>query len=124
MPKVDDEALQARHSSPNHLDLTSLDSFLPTLSFFSTDSDLLSSSVLIIPGGPASSKMSQNSRLQNLLKTAHQDKTLVAFICAGTLSALTSGVGNGGPITSHPSVKEDLEKGRSKYEMKRSPLAF
>lgn len=113
-----------RHSSPNHLNLTSLNSFFPTLSFYFTDSDLLSSSVLIVPGGPASSKMSQNSRLQKLLKTAHQSQTLVAFVCAGTLSALTSGVGTGGPITSHPSVKADLEKGKSKYEMRRSPLAF
>jgi len=55
--------------------------------------------------------MSENPRVQKLLQTAHQKGTLIGCICAGTLSALTAEIGFGGKITSHPSVREKLEKG-------------
>ena len=35
------------------------------------------------------------------------------MICAGSLAAKTSGIALGKPITSHPSVKAELEKGTS-----------
>ena len=37
------------------------------------------------------------------------------MICAGSLAAKSSGIALGEPITSHPSVKGDLEKRESRF---------
>ncbi|GAA5891321.1 hypothetical protein JCM6882_004656 [Rhodosporidiobolus microsporus] len=64
-----------------------------------------------IPGGAkGAERLSQDPGVQELLQQFWDQQKLVACICAGSLAAKTAGIGLGGRITSHPSVKGDLEK--------------
>ncbi|GAA5998337.1 uncharacterized protein JCM10292_001131 [Rhodotorula paludigena] len=67
---------------------------------------------VVVPGGAkGAERLSQDPEVQDLLRSFYfdQDK-LVATICAGSLAAKTAGIGVGGRITSHPSVRGELEK--------------
>ena len=82
----------------------------------------------MIPGGAKGAEtISHNSEVQDLIRYYHQEpKKLVGMICAGklansfpliqdqfslgSLAAHTSGLPRS-KITSHPSVKEQLDKG-------------
>ncbi|BGP14407.1 hypothetical protein JCM10213_004531 [Rhodosporidiobolus nylandii] len=66
---------------------------------------------VFIPGGAkGAERLSQDSNVQRLLWQFYEAGKLVGCICAGSLAAKTAGIGLGGRITSHPSVKGDLEK--------------
>ncbi|GAA6000394.1 hypothetical protein JCM10207_007994 [Rhodosporidiobolus poonsookiae] len=66
---------------------------------------------VIVPGGAkGAERLSQDDGVQTLLWEFFEAQKLVACICAGSLAAKTAGIGLGGRITSHPSVKGDLEK--------------
>lgn len=81
---------------------------------------LQSFDALIVPGGAGgASTMSQHAKLREALKAGEQQGQLLGLICAGPLAALESQVGLGGPITSHPSVKEKLS---SSYQYEEKPV--
>ncbi|GAA6038952.1 hypothetical protein JCM8097_000591 [Rhodosporidiobolus ruineniae] len=64
-----------------------------------------------VPGGAkGAERLSGSSDVQHLLWTFYESQKLVGTICAGSLAAKAAGIGLGGRITSHPSVKGDLEK--------------
>ncbi|GAA5858460.1 hypothetical protein JCM8547_007316 [Rhodosporidiobolus lusitaniae] len=64
-----------------------------------------------VPGGAkGAERLAKDPDVQQLLWTFHEAGKLVACICAGSLAAKSAGIGLGGRITSHPSVKGDLEK--------------
>ncbi|KAF9652347.1 DJ-1 [Thelephora ganbajun] len=66
--------------------------------------------LLVIPGGAKGAKtLSNNSFVQRLVREYLRSSKYVGMICAGSLAALTSGLPKQ-PITSHPSVKGQLEK--------------
>ncbi|KAF9517802.1 hypothetical protein BS47DRAFT_1290421 [Hydnum rufescens UP504] len=74
------------------------------------DNARLSYDVLVIPGGMEGAKtLSQNIIVQDLVRAYIGKNKIVGMICAGTLTALTSGLPRQ-PLTSHPSVREQLEK--------------
>jgi len=63
---------------------------------------------LVIPGGAKGAEtMSQNPAVQALVREYIQKQKTVGMICAGSLTALTSNLPRQ-PLTSHPSVKNDL----------------
>lgn len=55
-------------------------------------------------------RLSQDREVQRLLRAFHDQGKLVGMICAGVLAAKTSGIALGQRLTSHPSVKGELEK--------------
>ncbi|GAA5821192.1 hypothetical protein JCM11251_004508 [Rhodosporidiobolus azoricus] len=64
-----------------------------------------------VPGGAkGAERLSRDPGVQDLLMHFYESQKLVACICAGSLAAKTAGIGFGGRITSHPSVKAELEK--------------
>ncbi|BGP38419.1 hypothetical protein JCM10450v2_002364 [Rhodotorula kratochvilovae] len=66
---------------------------------------------VVVPGGAkGAERLSADPGVQDLLAQYHAQGKLVACICAGSLAALSAGVGLGGRITSHPSVRAQLEK--------------
>ncbi|GAA5821450.1 hypothetical protein JCM3770_007087 [Rhodotorula araucariae] len=66
---------------------------------------------VVVPGGAkGAERLSADPGVQDLVAQYHADGKLVACICAGSLAALSAGVGLGGRITSHPSVRSKLEK--------------
>ncbi|KAK4047582.1 hypothetical protein OIO90_006123 [Microbotryomycetes sp. JL221] len=66
---------------------------------------------IIIPGGAkGAERLSQDKLVQQLVRDFYNQGKLVGMICAGSLTAKTSGIAQGERITSHPSVKGDLEK--------------
>ncbi|KAF9788647.1 DJ-1 [Thelephora terrestris] len=66
--------------------------------------------LLVIPGGlKGAETLSKNSSVQLLIREYLNSDKYVGMICAGTLAALTSGLPKQ-PITSHPSVKSQLDK--------------
>ncbi|KAE8224461.1 hypothetical protein CF319_g2641 [Tilletia indica] len=66
---------------------------------------------LIVPGGAEGAKtISENPDVQALLASAYGQGKLIGCICAGSLAAKTAGIGKDNAITSHPSVKAELEK--------------
>ncbi|GAA5979515.1 hypothetical protein JCM11641_005419 [Rhodosporidiobolus odoratus] len=64
-----------------------------------------------IPGGAkGAERLSQDKGVQELLWEFYESGKLVGCICAGSLAAKSARIGFGGAITSHPSVKSQLEK--------------
>ncbi|KAI8583577.1 hypothetical protein K450DRAFT_221782 [Umbelopsis ramanniana AG] len=65
---------------------------------------------IIIPGGAGGAKvLSESVLVQKLVSSFYENQKIVAFICAGTLVAKSAGVPEGHKVTSHPSVKDQLE---------------
>ncbi|KPV76561.1 uncharacterized protein RHOBADRAFT_52552 [Rhodotorula graminis WP1] len=65
---------------------------------------------VVVPGGAkGAERLSTDKGVQRLVRDYYDDGKLVACICAGSLAAKTAGIGLGGRITSHPSVRDDLE---------------
>jgi len=74
---------------------------------------------LVVPGGAKGAEtLSGNKTVQGLVKEFIENKKLVGMICAGSLAALTSGLSKQ-PITSHPSVKDQLS---SAFEYSENPV--
>ncbi|KAL4254364.1 Class I glutamine amidotransferase-like protein [Abortiporus biennis] len=66
--------------------------------------------LLVIPGGAKGAEtISSSSPVQHLVREYIKEGKFVGMICAGSLAALKSGLSKQ-PITSHPSVKGQLEK--------------
>ncbi|BGP23280.1 DJ-1 family protein [Rhodotorula toruloides] len=66
---------------------------------------------VVVPGGAkGAERLSGEKRVQELLWRFWSEQKLVGCICAGSLAALTSQIGLGGALTSHPSVRSQLEK--------------
>ncbi|KAG8862967.1 hypothetical protein FRB96_000387 [Tulasnella sp. 330] len=64
---------------------------------------------IIVPGGAkGADTLSKNETVQQLLRDYHEKGKVVGMICAGSLAALTASLPRG-KLTSHPSVKSDLE---------------
>lgn len=67
---------------------------------------------IIVPGGNKGAEIiSSNNDVSQLLQAFYAKGKIVACICAGSLAAKAAGIGSDHAITSHPSVKEQLEKG-------------
>ncbi|KAF8501829.1 class I glutamine amidotransferase-like protein [Gautieria morchelliformis] len=67
--------------------------------------------LVVVPGGAEGAKtISQDGRVQRMLQNHYQQGKLVAMICAGSVAAKTAKIGLGSALTSHPSVKADLEQ--------------
>jgi len=70
-----------------------------------------------VPGGAkGADTIANHLKVQRMLQTHYEQGKLVGMICAGSLAAKKAGVGKGGKITSHPSVKAELQKGTSDFE--------
>ncbi|CAG8565881.1 5499_t:CDS:2 [Paraglomus brasilianum] len=66
---------------------------------------------VIIPGGLIGAKtLAENAEVKKALVTAHNNGHFVAAICAGPIAIKSAGINKGGKLTSHPCVKEELEK--------------
>ncbi|BGP01254.1 hypothetical protein RTG_01234 [Rhodotorula toruloides ATCC 204091] len=66
---------------------------------------------VVVPGGAkGAERLSKEKRVQELLWRFWSEQKLVGCICAGSLAALSSQIGLGGALTSHPSVRSQLEK--------------
>ncbi|CCA73089.1 hypothetical protein PIIN_07043 [Serendipita indica DSM 11827] len=71
--------------------------------------------IVIVPGGAKGAEtLSQSVQVQRLITDQYSAGKLVGMICAGSLAAKTSKLPSQ-PLTSHPSVKKDLE---SSFEYK------
>ncbi|KAG2174295.1 hypothetical protein INT43_004318 [Umbelopsis isabellina] len=69
---------------------------------------------IVIPGGAGGAKiLSENAQVTRLVSSFYEKQKVVAFICAGTLVAKAANIPDGHKVTSHPSVKQELEE--SKY---------
>ncbi|KAK3817299.1 MAG: class I glutamine amidotransferase-like protein [Benniella sp.] len=67
--------------------------------------------ILMIPGGAPGAKSMAESPLVHRWIVAHHDKpgVLLAAVCAGPTVLKAAGVAEGAKVTSHPSVREELE---------------
>ena len=69
---------------------------------------------IVVPGGAKGAEtIAANPDVQELLAAAYAKGKVVAAICAGSLALKHAGVGKDGALTSHPSVKVELDKGMS-----------
>ncbi|KDR77010.1 hypothetical protein GALMADRAFT_246196 [Galerina marginata CBS 339.88] len=65
--------------------------------------------LLVIPGGAKGAEtMSKHPSVQEVIRRFIERNKLVGMICAGSLAAKTAGLPSQ-PLTSHPSVKAELE---------------
>jgi len=65
---------------------------------------------IVIPGGAkGADTLAQKPAVQRLVKGFYDAKKVVGMICAGSLAALSSGLPSQ-PLTSHPSVKLQLDR--------------
>ncbi|SPO28231.1 related to Protein DJ-1 [Ustilago trichophora] len=66
---------------------------------------------LVIPGGAKGAELiGANPDVQALISAMYATGKIVAAICAGSLAIKHAGIGKDGAITSHPSVKNSLDK--------------
>lgn len=66
---------------------------------------------IVVPGGVKGAEiLSANEDVVKLLSAFAAKGKVVACICAGSLAAKAAGIGKDNAITSHPSVKSELEK--------------
>ncbi|KAM0755266.1 DJ-1 [Meredithblackwellia eburnea MCA 4105] len=66
---------------------------------------------VVIPGGAkGAERLSGDKAVQELVWSFYESGKLVGMICAGSLAAKSAGIAEGSRITSHPSVKGELEK--------------
>ncbi|PWN91960.1 DJ-1 [Acaromyces ingoldii] len=66
---------------------------------------------IVVPGGNKGAEtISKNEDVTKLLGAFYAKGKVVACICAGSLAAKAAKIGKDGSITSHPSVKGELEQ--------------
>jgi protein DJ-1 len=66
---------------------------------------------IVVPGGAKGAEIiSSNDDVVKLLSAFYGKGKVVACVCAGSLAAKAAGIGKDNAITSHPSVKSELEK--------------
>lgn len=71
--------------------------------------------IVILPGGqPGSNTLAESLLVRDVLKSQVESGGLIGAICAAPIALLSHGV-KAELVTSHPSVKEKLEKGGYKY---------
>ncbi|KAI8148474.1 class I glutamine amidotransferase-like protein [Fennellomyces sp. T-0311] len=65
---------------------------------------------IIIPGGMQGALTLRDDKdVQKMISLFYESQKIVAFICAGTLVAKSSGIPKGHKLTSYPSVKDQLK---------------
>lgn len=64
---------------------------------------------VILPGGPASWLLRDTPGVLSIVRAMHEEKKLVAAICAAPIALEAAGVLKGLKVTCYPSVKEDLK---------------
>ncbi|GAC99172.1 hypothetical protein PHSY_006771 [Pseudozyma hubeiensis SY62] len=66
---------------------------------------------IVIPGGAGGAKaIAEKESVTDLIAAMYGKGKIVAAICAGTLAIKAAGVGKDAAVTSHPSVKAELDK--------------
>ncbi|KAF9530712.1 class I glutamine amidotransferase-like protein [Crepidotus variabilis] len=92
---------------------------VPDIYFESALTDPISYDLLVVPGGAkGADTMSKHLGVQELVKKYLDAGKYVGMICAGILAALSAGLPNQ-PLTSHPSVRSQLEKD---FDYKEDPV--
>ncbi|KAI9269320.1 class I glutamine amidotransferase-like protein [Phascolomyces articulosus] len=65
---------------------------------------------VVCPGGMGGAlTLRDDSKVQQLVATFYEKQKIVAFICAATIVAKSSGIPGSHKVTSYPSVKDDLK---------------
>ena len=65
--------------------------------------------LIVLPGGqPGTTNLQNNARVLAILKNMHQAQKHIAAICAAPMVLQTAGILKDHTVTSHPSVKENL----------------
>lgn len=83
------------------------------------DEDPMEYDAVLIPGGaPGVQKLMSHYPVTELLKEFARRKKWIAAICAGPLVLAKAGVLTNATITSHPSVKDDLQDHIKSYSEK------
>jgi len=81
--------------------------------------DLDSFDAIVLPGGMGGTlRMLESSELLSALGRQRQAGRLTAAICAAPLVFERAGIVDGVPITSHPSVQDQLERGQVRAEQR------
>lgn len=66
-----------------------------------------------MPGGAKGAEtIGNDEKVQRMLQHHYEKGKIVGMICAGSVAAKKAGLSKGGKITSHPSVKAELDKGK------------
>lgn len=65
--------------------------------------------LLVLPGGqPGSDHLRRDARVLDLLRRRHEQKAMIAAICAAPLALRDAGILTDCRLTSHPSVEKEL----------------
>ncbi|KAJ1033825.1 hypothetical protein NDA16_000035 [Ustilago loliicola] len=66
---------------------------------------------IVVPGGAKGAEIiAANEDVQKLISAMYGKGKVVGAVCAGSLAVKAAGIGKDGGITSHPSVKAQLDK--------------
>ncbi|MBI4019128.1 MAG: type 1 glutamine amidotransferase [Candidatus Aenigmarchaeota archaeon] len=71
--------------------------------------------VLIIPGGWAPDKLRQLKAILDLVKSADDEKKLIASICHGPQVLISAGILKGRKVTCAPAIKDDVINAGAAY---------
>ena len=70
--------------------------------------DIKSFDMIVLPGGPAHRTLAKDARVLQAVKDLHRLGRLTAAVCAAPVVLARAGVIKGVPVTSHPSVRDQL----------------
>ena len=70
--------------------------------------------VVVLPGGlGGSNRLAESEKVKHILQAQESDSRFIAAVCAAPSALLAHGIAKGKEVTSHPCVKESLEKSGS-----------
>lgn len=113
------QSSEAPHSHSTHAECSRGVKIVPDLRLpdLQKGKSLQYDAIIIPGGGPGAKTISENQDVQALIAKYYADGKVVGAICAGSLAIKTSGIAKDTQITSHPSVKGELEKGELGTQM-------
>jgi len=72
--------------------------------------------MIVLPGGAdGAERLAKDERVHALLRRFEAEEKWIAAICAGPIALVAAGVGKGKEMTSHPSVREQVEAFAGSY---------
>jgi protease I len=71
---------------------------------------------LVIPGGYAPDKLRKNPKVLELVRTFHEQKKPIAFICHGGWVPISAGILRGVMCTSYDAIRDDIQNAGGLWE--------
>lgn len=81
------------------------------------EGDYADADAIVLPGGPQVSKLVENEKLNQVIKSANERKVIIAAICAAPKILARLGILDGKTACCYPTVENELSKSKVTYSL-------